>query len=161
MCPPPPELLGTSTTVLQRWLRCPQKSIGFPAPRRARLASERGMNVPVVRLPDCGACLFCGCPNAHYAHLPTLPLHATIRVMGLEAKNERSPVTVVTTDSRSRVVQPGRPSEMFILRENADGTILLEPAVVVSAAQREYDTTPELRNLLADAAASETVRKRR
>jgi hypothetical protein len=70
-------------------------------------------------------------------------------------------VTLIETDSRSRVVLPGHPNERFVLQENSDGSILLLPARVVTEAQLEYDETPELRDLLAKAAASGTVRKSR
>lgn len=68
---------------------------------------------------------------------------------------------VVQTDSRSRVVLPGHPDQRFLLQENSDGSILLQPARVVSEAQAEYDTTPELQDLLARAMSSGTVRRRR
>ncbi len=68
---------------------------------------------------------------------------------------------LVQTDARSRVVLPGHPNQRFLLRENADGSILLEPARVVSEAQAEYDETPELQELLARAMPSRTVRRRR
>lgn len=68
---------------------------------------------------------------------------------------------MIETDARSRVVLPGRPNEKFLLRENADGSILLEPAHVVSDAQREYDLGPELRDLLAKAVESRTVKRSR
>ena len=68
---------------------------------------------------------------------------------------------LVETDARSRVVLPGHASQEFIMRENADGSILLQPATVKTAAQEEYDTTPELRNLLDRATASPTVRRTR
>lgn len=69
--------------------------------------------------------------------------------------------TVVETDARSRVVLPGHPNERFIVRENGDGSLLLEPAQVVSKAQAEYDSDPELRELIARASAAPTVRRRR
>ncbi len=47
------------------------------------------------------------------------------------------------------------------MRENSDGSILLEPVRIVSEAQAEYDATPELQDLLARATQSETVRRRR
>lgn len=68
---------------------------------------------------------------------------------------------LVETDGRSRVVLPGRQNERFLVTENADGSLLLEPAVVVSKAQYEYDTSPELQELLHRAAASPTVRRPR
>ena len=61
---------------------------------------------------------------------------------------------LVETDSRSRVVLPGHANERFLARENADGSILLEPAHIVSDAQHEYDNSPELQELIARAAAS-------
>lgn len=70
-------------------------------------------------------------------------------------------MTLVETDSRSRVVIPGHPGEKFLIQENADGSILLQPARVVTAAQLEYDEDPALQELLARAAASPTVRRRR
>ncbi|EUA65515.1 MULTISPECIES: hypothetical protein [Mycobacterium] len=68
---------------------------------------------------------------------------------------------IVESDSRSRIVLPGHPNQRFLLRENADGSLLLQPARVVSEAQREYDTTPELQDLLARAAKAPTVRRSR
>lgn len=67
----------------------------------------------------------------------------------------------VETDGRSRAVLPGRPNERFVMRENPDGSLLLQPARVVTDAQHEFDTDPELRELLARAAASPTVRRTR
>ena len=68
---------------------------------------------------------------------------------------------VIATDSRGRVVLSGRPDEMFIVRENSDGSILLQPATVVSAAQAQCDNDADLRNLLAQAVASPTVNRDR
>ena len=69
--------------------------------------------------------------------------------------------TVVETDSRSRVVLPGRSNERFVMVENEDGSILLMPATVVTQAQREYDHSPQLQALLAQALGSPTVRRAR
>ncbi|BEL41819.1 hypothetical protein Isolate57625_51740 (plasmid) [Mycobacteroides abscessus subsp. abscessus] len=68
---------------------------------------------------------------------------------------------IIETDSRSRAVIPGQPNTRFLMRVNEDGSILLQPARVVTEAQREYDSTPELRELLSRAAGSATVRRRR
>lgn len=67
----------------------------------------------------------------------------------------------VETDSRSRAVLPGRPNQRFVMRENPDGSVLLQPAQVVTTAQHEFDTDSELRDLLARATASPTVRRAR
>ena len=69
--------------------------------------------------------------------------------------------TIVETDERSRVVLPGHPSQRYVVRENDDGSLLLQPARVVTEAQLEYDSDPELRELLSRAAASPTVRRAR
>lgn len=70
-------------------------------------------------------------------------------------------LALVETDSRSRAVLPGRPNQRFVMRENPDGSLLLQPARVVTDAQYEFDSNPELRELLARAAASPTVRRAR
>ncbi len=43
------------------------------------------------------------------------------------------------------------------MEELEDGVIRLVPAAVISEAQLEYLTTPELRSLLTEAAASQSV----
>lgn len=70
-------------------------------------------------------------------------------------------MTLIETDTRSRVVLPGHPNERFLVQENSDGSLLLQPVRVVSEAQAEYDDDPELRSLLARAAGSPTVHRRR
>ena len=65
--------------------------------------------------------------------------------------------TYVETDSRSRVVLPGHPNQVFIVHEWEDGTMLLEPAQVVSEAQLAYDRSPDLKRLLGAALTAETV----
>lgn len=70
-------------------------------------------------------------------------------------------VTMVETDERSRVVLPGQHNRRFILHELSDGSLLLQPCRVVSEAQHEYDSDPRLRDLLARAATSPTVRRTR
>ncbi len=66
-------------------------------------------------------------------------------------------MTLIETDARSRVVLPGHPSQRFMVRENEDGSILLEPARIVTEAQFEYDESSELQALLSRAATSKTV----
>jgi len=72
-----------------------------------------------------------------------------------------SAMMLIETDDRSRVVLPGHPRERFVVQENSDGSILLLPARVTTEAQYDYDHDPMMRDLLARAAASRTVRKRR
>lgn len=61
------------------------------------------------------------------------------------------------TDDHGRVALPGHRNQRFLMREHADGSLLLEPARVLSEAQYEYDTNPELQELLARALASRTT----
>ena len=68
---------------------------------------------------------------------------------------------LIETDSRGRAVLPGLPNRRFVMRVNDDGSILLQPARIVTDAQQDYDSDPELRDLLARAAASPTVRRAR
>lgn len=68
---------------------------------------------------------------------------------------------LIETDSRSRVVLPGHPDQRFLMTEQSDGSVLLEPAIIVSAAQQDYDMDPELRELLERAAAAPTVKRAR
>lgn len=67
----------------------------------------------------------------------------------------------IETDTRSRVVIPGHPNQRFVVQENDDGSLLLQPARVVTEAQLEYDEDPQLRELLTRAATSPTVRRSR
>lgn len=68
---------------------------------------------------------------------------------------------VIETDGRSRAVIPGHSNQRFLLQENADGSLLLQPARVVTEAQLEYDGDPELQALLTRAAQSTSVRRTR
>ena len=68
---------------------------------------------------------------------------------------------VVETDARSRVVLPGHSNERFVVEEFEDGSMLLQPARVVTEAQADYDSDPQLQELLARAAAAPTVRRQR
>ena len=67
--------------------------------------------------------------------------------------------TLVSADSRSRIVLPGFHGKRFLATQLPDGSILLEPAVVMTEAQYEYDTNPDLQRALSDAADSPTVHR--
>lgn len=70
-------------------------------------------------------------------------------------------VEFIEADDRGRITLPGRPNNRFLLRHNADGSILLQPAQLVTDAQYEYWVNPELRTLLTAAASSRTVHRTR
>lgn len=59
--------------------------------------------------------------------------------------------TVLTTDSRGRVTLPGRANSTYLLKEEPDGTLVLEPAVVVSELERRVLANAGLAARLADA----------
>jgi hypothetical protein len=80
---------------------------------------------------------------------------------GVDDEKGNPMAELIETDDRSRVVLPGRSNERFLLQENEDGSILLQPARVVTEAQLDYDHDPELQALLARAAHSPTVRRSR
>lgn len=70
--------------------------------------------------------------------------------------------TLIETDARSRVVLPGaRANQRYLVQEHSDGSLLLQPAVVKTAAQEQYDSSPELQDLLARAVGSPTVSRPR
>jgi hypothetical protein len=92
-------------------------------------------------------------------HLCPLTLSGRLGCLDVE-RGVPMPHTV-ETDARSRVVLPGHPDQRFVVQENEDGSILLQPAQVVTLAQLEYEENPELQALLARAASSRTVRRRR
>ena len=74
---------------------------------------------------------------------------------------EMSEPALIQTDSRGRAVLPGHPNKRYLMRENEDGSILLQPATVLTVAQHEFQSTPELQDLLARATAAPTVRRLR
>lgn len=49
---------------------------------------------------------------------------------------------MIRTDSRGRVTLVGHPDSTYLLREEPDGVLVLEPAIVMSAAQASYLALP-------------------
>jgi hypothetical protein len=60
---------------------------------------------------------------------------------------------LVETDARSRVVLPGRPNARYLVHEDPDGTLILEPAVVMTKAELAYRNSPELQRIVAEGRA--------
>ncbi len=60
---------------------------------------------------------------------------------------------LIATDGRGRVVLPGRRNERFIVTENEDGSILLEPAVVMTAAEHHLLSNTVFGKKMSQAAA--------
>jgi len=62
--------------------------------------------------------------------------------------------TVVEVDSRRRIsLGKSAKYERYVVREEPGGVLILEPAVIVTAAQARLNAMPELAAQLADAAA--------
>lgn len=68
---------------------------------------------------------------------------------------------LIETDSHGGVVLPGHANQRYLMRENEDGSILLQPPTELARAQHEFASTPELRDLLAAATAASTIRRTR
>lgn len=69
---------------------------------------------------------------------------------------------LVTVDARHRVTLPGAEAgQQYVVVELPGGSLHLEPAHVVTQAQLEYLESPELQQLLTEAAHSPTVRRSR
>ena len=49
---------------------------------------------------------------------------------------------MIRTDSRGRVTLVGHPDSTYLLHEEPDGVLVLEPAVVMPAAQASYLALP-------------------
>ncbi len=49
---------------------------------------------------------------------------------------------MIRTDSRGRVTLVGHPDSTYLLHEEPDGVLVLEPAVVMSSAQASYLALP-------------------
>lgn len=55
-----------------------------------------------------------------------------------------TPMTLIEVDARSRVTLPGKANRRYLVREEDDGTVILEPAVVMSELEARYLANPEL-----------------
>jgi hypothetical protein len=60
---------------------------------------------------------------------------------------------LIETDGRGRVVLPGRRNERFLVTENEDGSLLLEPAVVLTAAEHRLLSNTVFGKKISEAAA--------
>lgn len=70
-------------------------------------------------------------------------------------------MTLVETDEHGSITLPGHTNEIFLVTAQSDGSIHLQPVVIDADAQEEYDTTPELQELLQKAFTEVPVRHRR
>lgn len=70
---------------------------------------------------------------------------------------------LLETDQRGRLTLPGASKKRFLARTEGDGTIILEPAVVMSEADRKFLANTELQATIThyDAHPEELVPRRR
>lgn len=61
--------------------------------------------------------------------------------------------TMIEVDARNRVTLPGKANRRYLLHEQDDGTMILEPAVVISELEARYRANPELQARVAHARA--------
>jgi len=69
---------------------------------------------------------------------------------------------VIETDSRSRLTLPGgRANRRYLVHEETDGTLILEPAVVISQREARFQANTELQARIAHAEAHPEARRPR
>ena len=70
---------------------------------------------------------------------------------------------LLETDQRGRLTLPGAARRRFLARTETDGTIILEPAVVMTEAERKFLANTELQATIAhyDSHPEELVPRRR
>ena len=66
---------------------------------------------------------------------------------------------IIDTDSRGRATI-GHPDQRYLLREQSDGAIVLEPAVVMSELERRFLANTEIQEQIAHARAHPEERVR-
>ncbi len=55
-----------------------------------------------------------------------------------------APTPMIEFDARSRLTLPGKAHNRYLVHEQEDGTVILEPAVVLSALEARYRDNAEL-----------------
>ena len=68
---------------------------------------------------------------------------------------------LLEVDARSRVTLPGKAGRRYLVHEHADGTLVLEPAVVLSALEVAYSASPELQAAVVKGRAHPELRRPR
>lgn len=69
---------------------------------------------------------------------------------------------VLETDSRSRLTLPGgRANRRYLVHEESDGTLILEPAVVISEREARFQADAELQTRIAHAQVHPETRRPR
>jgi len=70
--------------------------------------------------------------------------------------------TLIETDARGRTTLPGR-NQRYVLHQQSDGALVLEPAIVMTEAERKFLANTELQERIAylDAHPEEFVKSER
>lgn len=55
---------------------------------------------------------------------------------------------MIEADSRSRLTLPGKAHRRYLVHEHEDGTVVLEPAVVLSELEARYLANPQLQAIV-------------
>lgn len=85
---------------------------------------------------------------------------STTSAEGRTGKGSEAQV-LVEADSRSRLTIPGAAHRRFLLSEEADGTVILRPAVVMTEAERQFLSNTALQAAIAFARQNPGVRSPR
>ncbi len=72
-----------------------------------------------------------------------------------------APVPVIEVDARNRVTLPGKAHRRYLVHEQDDGTVILEPAVVISELEARYRVNPDLQATVARGRAHPELSKPR
>jgi hypothetical protein len=73
----------------------------------------------------------------------------------------RGRTELVETDGWGRTVLTGCPDQQSVVHASADASLLLQPILAAADAQAEFESDPELLDLLACTARSASIRRSR
>jgi len=68
---------------------------------------------------------------------------------------------MIEVDARNRVTLPGKAHNRYLVHEQEDGTVILEPAVVLSALEARYRANAEIQATVESGRAHPELRRPR
>lgn len=72
-----------------------------------------------------------------------------------------APIPMIEVDARNRLTLPGKAHRRYLVHEQDDGTVILEPAVVISELEARYRANPDLQAKVAHGRAHPELSKAR
>ncbi len=72
-----------------------------------------------------------------------------------------APIPMIEVDARNRVTLPGKAHRRYLVHEQDDGTVILEPAVVISELEARYRANSDLQGKVAHGRAHPELSKPR